>query len=141
MTPTRNTIRTFALVCVGVTSLFVIGMGIWLTIILSAQNWCARAIGAGQVSQRPEAAISGCFTLLHDQVEALAWNSHIYAAVIALCLFVLMVIVIAGGRVSFKADKAGLSGDIVSADAPIAAQRVADAAVDEAQQVAQEVRP
>lgn len=134
--PPRNTIRTFALVCVAVTSLFVIGMGIWLTFILSASNWCARAIGAGQVSQRPETAISGCFTLLHDQVEALAWNSHIFAAVIGLCLFVLMVIVIAGGRVSFRADKTGIMGDIVSDDAPIiAAQKVADAAQDEAKDI------
>ena len=136
MTRPRNTIRTFALVCVAVTSVFVIGMGIWLTLILSASNWCARAVGAAQVSERPQAAISGCFTLLHDQVEALAWNSHIFAAVIGLCLFVLMVIVIAGGRVSFKADKGGLSGDIVSADAPVvAAQDVADAAQDKADEI------
>lgn len=145
MTQPRNTIRTFALVCVAVTSVFVIGMGIWLTFILSARDWCARAIGAAQSAERPSAAISGCFTLLHDQVAALAWNSHIFAAVIGLCLFVLMVIVIAGGRVSFKASKEGISGDIVRDDAPLppaaaAAQQVAGAAAEKADEITEEAK-
>lgn len=132
MTQPRNTIRTFALVCVAITSFFVMGMGIWLTLLLSASNWCARAIGAGQIANRPQNAISGCFTLLHDQVEALAWNSHIFAFVIGLCLAALMVIVVAGGRLSFKATKAGIETDIAPDDA---AQVVADAAQDKANEV------
>lgn len=141
-TTPRNTIRTFALICVAVSTAFVIGMGVWLTTILSGTDWCARAIGAGQVASRPETAISGCFTLLHDQVAALAWNSHIFAFVIALCLLVLMVIVIAGGHLSFRASKEGIEGDIGGTSEPaVAAARVAGAAVDEAQAVAQESTP
>lgn len=134
---TRAPIRTFALICVGLTSMFVIGMGIWLTIILSKQDWCALAIGASKAGNRPTEAISGCFSLLTQQVDALAWNSHIFAAVIALCLLALMVIVVAGGRVSFKADKTGIQGEIgeASLPAPVAAQVVADAAQDKADQV------
>lgn len=135
MTQPRNTIRTWALVAVAISTAFVIFMGIWLTSILSAPNWCARAIGAAQEGNRPESAITGCFTLLHDQVAALAWNSHIFAATVGVSLLVLVIIVLAGGRVSFKADKSGISGDIVSDDAPLAAQTVADAAQDKADEI------
>jgi hypothetical protein len=109
----RNTIRTYAVVVVSITSAFVIFMCIWLTNILAAPEWCGRALGADRAT--PGNSLEGlkaCINLMGDQVGALAWNSHIFAATIALCLLVLMVIVIAGGHVSFKADKTGLSGDI-----------------------------
>lgn len=146
MAEPRNTIRTWALMAVAVTTAFIIVMGIWLTSILSAPNWCARAIGAAQEGNRPESAINGCFLLLRQQVGALSWNSHIYAATLGISLLVLVVIVLAGGRVSFKADKTGVSGDIVSADAPLppaaaAAQEVAGAAVDKAEEITADAHP
>lgn len=139
--PRNNIIRGFALVCVAVTTIFVIGMSIWLTMLLSQPDWCQRAIGAAQKTEgvvRPEFAVSGCFALLNEQVNALAWNSHIALAVVALCLLVLIVIVVAGGHLSFKASKDGLSGDIGST-AGAAAQVVADAAQDKATEVVQAV--
>lgn len=117
MTQPRNTIRTYAVVVVSITSAFIIGMCIWLTKILAAPEWCGRALGAEKASPgRTLEGLKACITLMGDQVNALAWNSHIYASTIALCLLVLMVIVIAGGHISFKADKTGLSGDIGSDD-------------------------
>lgn len=141
----KNAIRTWALIAVAISTVFVIVMGVWLTSILSASNWCARAIGAAQEGNRPESAINGCFNLLRQQVGALAWNSHIYAATVGISLLVLVVIVLAGGRVSFKADKTGFSGDIVRDDAPLppvaAAREVAGAAVDKADEIAAEAIP
>lgn len=135
----KHTIRTFALVCVGVTSVFLMSMIIWYTMLLAGRDWCARAIGAAQQSDRPETAISSCYTLLTQQVEALAWNSHIFVAIIALCLLVLMVIVVAGGRLSFTGSKDGISADIGSDKAAKAAHEVADAAVDKADEIEGEV--
>ena len=145
MTGPRNTIRTFALICVAVTTVFVIAMSVWSTKLLSTQDWCVRAIGASQAAERPEAAISGCFALLKQQVAAIAWNSHIHSFVVGFCLLVLIVIVIAVGKVSFSGSKDGVSGFIgQSGDDPppvVAAARVAEAAASEADQIAEEVKP
>jgi hypothetical protein len=133
-------IRIFALVCVGVTSAYVMYMGFWHTELLAASNWCNRAIGAADKGDKPEFAVSGCFSLLKDQVSALAWDSHINNAVIALCLLALMVIVVAGGKISFAASRDGVSGNIGgAADAPSTpaegARQAAEAAVTEADKI------
>lgn len=136
MNKPRDTIRTFALVCVAITSVFVLGMIVWYTTILTGRDWCVRAMGAAQLAERPESAISNCFSLLSDQVAALAWNSHIFVAIIALCLLVLMVIVVADGEVSFKAGKTGVEGHI-GREVEEAAQFVADEAQEAADKVAE----
>lgn len=110
----RNTIRTFALVCVALTSMFVTAMAVWYTYILASPDWCQQAIGAARQGDRPESAIAGCFSLFSQQLSALAVNSFIVIGIIALCLGVLMVIVVAGGRLSFKAGRDGASADIGS---------------------------
>lgn len=136
MTQPHNTIRTFALVCVAISTAFVIGMGIWLTTILTGRDWCALAVGAAKSAEgavRPEYAVSGCFGLLKQQVSALAFNSHIYAATIGFCLLALMVIVVAGGRLSFKASATGVEGNI--GEAGEAADKVAGAAVEKAEEI------
>lgn len=114
MAAPRNTIRTFALVCVAITSGFLMYLAYWLISILSAPDWCTRAIGAAQQSNRPESAIGSCFVLLQQQIAALALNSHIAIGIIALCLGVLMVIVVAGGKLSFRAGKDGVNADVGS---------------------------
>ena len=111
-----NTIRTFALVIVAITSAFVMGMVIWLTRLLSDPSWCDRAIGAAKGADRPETAFGGCFQLLTQQMSALAINSYIFGGVIALCLAALMIIVVAGGRLSFTGNKDGVSANISSAN-------------------------
>lgn len=119
MIPNRNLIRSYALVLVGVITAFVIGMSVWFTVLLSAPNWCDRAIGAAKDAPgetRPEYAVGGCFNLLNQQVGALAINSHIALGVAALCLLVLVVIVLAGGRLAFKAGREGIEGDMGADD-------------------------
>lgn len=118
MTPVRSSIRTWALVAVGVTSGFLIGISLWLISILSAPDWCNRAIGAkilagkGDGAIRPEYAVTGCYELMKLQLGALANNSYVAILVIAMCLLVLVVIVLAGGRLSFKASRDGVEGNI-----------------------------
>ncbi len=109
-----NMIRTFALVIVAITSGFVMGMVIWLTRLLSDPSWCDRAIGAAKGADRPETAFGGCFQLLTQQMSALAINSYIFGGVIALCLAALMIIVVAGGKLSFTGNKDGVSANISS---------------------------
>ncbi len=131
-----HTIRTFALVVVTATSAFVMGMSYWLTTILAAPDWCARAINGEKLTGgRATSAIEGCRDLLFKQVGSLATNSHIFAGVIAMCLLVLMVIVIAGGRLSFSASKTGVTANVGKDDVPAAAEAVAEAAVDKAEQI------
>ncbi len=145
MTQPRNTIRTFALVCVAVTSAYVMFMGWTVIQTLSSPQWCARAMGAGSIvgKDKTVAGLEGCVDLLKIQLEALSWASVILLAVIALCLLSLMLIVVAGGKISFKASKTGLEGDIARDDdpAPAAAQVVADAAQDKADEIKEEVKP
>jgi hypothetical protein len=130
MSEPRATIRTYALVAVSLTSLALIGFAWWLIGILAGRDWCDRAIGAAKDATRPESAVAGCFTLLHQQVLALSVNSYIALGTLALCLAVLVVIVIAGGKLSFKAGAGGVEADVGQA-----AQVVADAAQEQADQV------
>lgn len=129
-----NSIRTFALVCVAVVSTFVMAMGAWLVMILSDRAWCGTAVGADKVSNgRSETGVNGCVTLMGKQLDALSTQAFIYGGVIALCLLVLMVIVVAGGRLSFRAGKDG-------AEANIGADEAAQHVADEAQIAADEVK-
>lgn len=113
MTQPRNTIRTFALVCVAFALLFIVGMSYWLTTILAAPDWCGRALNAEKLSSaRATSAVELCKDLLMEQVSAIATNSHIYAFAIALVLIALMLIVVAGGRLSFAASKTGVSANL-----------------------------
>lgn len=137
-----NIIRSFALICVALTSAFLVYLSLRLTGILAAPNWCNRAMGAAEDVEgktRPEFAVSGCFRLLERQLEALAINSHIAIGVMALCLGVLVVIVIAGGRVSFKGTKDGIEALVERDDVTDAARRVEGAATAERKEIEEEV--
>lgn len=139
MTQPRNTVRSFALVCVAVTSVFLMGMAIWYTRLVSGRDWCSRAIGAeeaadGGTRARSETAVEACMNLLDKQVAILGINSHVLIGSFALCLLTLMVIVVAGGRLSFKAGAAGVQGQIDDG-AGEAAQFVADEAQEAADAV------
>lgn len=140
MTHPRNTVRTWALVATVLTSGAVIAGSWWLIAILAAPNWCNRAMGAAEdAAARPEFAVSGCFSLLRRQVDALALNSHFAIGTLALCLLVLIVIVIAGGRLSFKANKDGVEADIGKDGKVEAARRVEGAAREERKEIEAEV--
>ncbi len=115
MSRAHNSIRSWALLAVVVTSAALIYFGWKLIGLLSEPTWCNRAIGAAEAAEaRPESAVAGCFRLLEQQVDALALNSHFVLGTLALCLLVLVVIVLAGGRLSFTANREGVSADVGS---------------------------
>jgi hypothetical protein len=97
-----NKVNVFALVTTAITSVFVIGMSIWLTILISdGERWC-------------DITTTGCVGLLQTLIDALALNSHIALGVIAMALGVLTVLVVAGGHLSFKGGPSGIEGNITS---------------------------
>jgi hypothetical protein len=110
----HNPVRAAALIVVAITSAYVMWMGYRLNETLSGPGWCATALGAGKASTTDGAPVKGleaCVGLLTIQLKSISTNSHILFGVVALCLAVLVVIVIAGGRLSFKA-----SGDSIETD-------------------------
>lgn len=138
----HNPVRGFAVLCVAVTSAYVMWMGWRLSNILSSPEWCGKALQADRIT--PDSKFDGltaCVGLLQIQLRAIATDSHIFAAVVALCLLTLIVIVIAGGRLQFAAGKTGISGNMSSAEdeaAAAAAAQTAGAAVHEADKIATE---
>lgn len=141
MNPLHNPIRVAALVCVAVTSAFLMWMAYRVNETLSGPSWCRTALGAEKVSVT-DGTIKGldaCVGLLTIQLKSLSTNSHILFGTIALCLLVLIVIVIAGGKLSFQATKTGVSAN-VGKDADQAAALAADATAAAAEQKADEIK-
>lgn len=134
-----NTIRTFAVICVAVTTLFIMGMRIWDEILFGQTDWCSRALGAAKYATgRPAAAVNQCFLLQQQQISTMGGWGYIDAVTPALCLLVLVVIVIAGGKLSFRGSvKDGVEVD-VGRESVDAAKRVEAAATDERKQIEQE---
>jgi hypothetical protein len=142
VTEPRNTIRSWALAAVALTSLALIGFTAWLIWLLGVSDWCARAVGATKAADaRPEYAVGACFGLLNKQVEALSINSFIALGTLALCLAVLVVIVLAGGKLSFKASATEGVDVNMSGDPQAAAQFVADKTKLATQAAADQVQP
>jgi hypothetical protein len=110
----NNPIRLFAVICVAVTSVFVMYMSYALLQTLSGPGWCRTALGAEKASST-DGTIKGldaCVGLLTIQLKALANNSYIFGGVIALCLLTLIVIVIAGSKLSLDASLTGVKANI-----------------------------
>ena len=98
------TIRMFAVMCVAVTSAYLMAIAWRLNNTLSGPGWCATAIGAGKANggTEPVKGLEVCVTLLTVQLNSLALNSHIVLITFSLCLAVLVIVVLAGAR--FSAD-------------------------------------
>ena len=139
----HNPIRAAALVCVAVTSAFLMWMAYRVNETLSGPEWCSKALQAERVSDEKAAGMTSCVDLLTIQLKSLATNSHILFGVIALCLLVLIVIVIAGGKLSFQASKEGVSANVgkddVAEAAALAATETAEAAADKATEIREAV--
>ncbi|MGJ0508945.1 MAG: hypothetical protein ACR652_17815 [Methylocystis sp.] len=135
-------IRIFAIFGVAVISAYVMWMAYRLNETLSGPGWCKTALGAEKASST-EGAVKGldaCVDLLKIQLKSLSTNSHILLGVVALCLLVLIVIVIARGHLDFSASKTGISGSIGS-EVEQAADKVAGAALDKAAEVKADANP
>jgi hypothetical protein len=133
MTWIKNPIRLFAVICVGVTSVFVMVMSNKLTNILSSPEWCGKALQAEKISSQNFGGLTACVDLLKIQLVSVSHVSLIYAGVIALCLLTLIVIVIAGARLDLKASATGIEANM---DQSGAAAAGAQAATDSAQATA-----
>lgn len=99
----ENPIRAFALICVAVDSCFFGYLSVWLIHIISSPAWCAKAIQAERIT--PGSTFTGltaCIDLLKMQVASIAQALLIVLGAQALSLIVLVVIVIAGARLSAK---------------------------------------
>lgn len=95
-------VRTFALICVAITSAYIMYMGYWIMEILSSPGWCNRTLAADKIVKDSSFdALSACIGLLTIQLKAVAQTGLVYAGTLALCLLALMVIVVAGGHLSF----------------------------------------
>jgi hypothetical protein len=112
----HNPIRVFAVICVAVTSAFVMYMSYLLIQILSSPEWCGKALQAEKISSQNFGGLTACIDLLKIQLKSLANNSYIFGVVTALCLLTLNVIVIAGGRLSFAVSKTGATANMGKED-------------------------
>lgn len=140
----HNPIRAAALICVAITSAFIMWMAYRVNETLSGPGWCSTAIGADRATDTSRIDVAqSCIDLLTIQLKSLATNSHILFGVIALCLLVLIVIVIAGGKLSFQATKEGVSANVGKDDvqqaAALAATQTAEAAEDKATEIREAV--
>lgn len=132
---TQNKVLAFALICVAASSAFVMWMQITLVTTLSSPDWCARAINAEQLAAvRGQSSIAICANLFDKQLGSLAIGLFINAGTNALALLVLIVIVVAGGKLKFNASREGVDVDIGKAVAA-GAQETAAAAVDKAEEL------
>lgn len=140
----HSIIQGFALLCVAVTSGFIMYMRWWETNIVAGSDWCDRALGASKGVVRTLEASGACFNLLNKQLDAVAFNSKIDSGVQALCLLVLVVIVLAGGKLQLAASKAGLTAGIAREELPeraAGAKEVAAVAEQRADEIAAETAP
>ena len=128
-------IRAFALLCVAVTSAFLGYLALRLIGVLSSPTWCSTALQAERITAKDTfVGLTACIDLLTIQLKALALNSQIVIGTFALCLGVLVVIVIAGARLAGEGP-GGVKFDVSSDPVARAADDVADAAVDKADQI------
>jgi hypothetical protein len=125
----RNPIRAFAVACVAATSAYVMWMGYRLNEVLAGPSWCSTAIGADRATENSKIDVAtSCVGLLTIQLKSIAMNSHILFGVVALCLLVLIVIVIAGAKLDIHASKEGEFGVNMSRDEPVVASETVKAA-------------
>ena len=112
----KNPIRAFAVLCVAITSAFVMWLASWIIGVLAGPGWCKTALGAEKVSGSDGTVkgLDACVSLLTIQLKALATNSFIMLGVIAMCLLVLIVVVIAGAKLDLEANRDGVKAKLGS---------------------------
>lgn len=100
----KFTVRSFAVLVVAVTSIYLMVLAWRLNDTLSGPGWCATAVGAGKATggNVPVKGLEVCLALLTIQLNSIALNSHILLLTFSLSLAVLIIIVIAGAH--FSAD-------------------------------------
>lgn len=113
----------------------IVALSVYYTLILSSRDFCATVVGSKTATAAPsQGVVTACANLMAIQLKAVATNSYINSTTIAICLVGLVILVIAGGRFTFKAGREGIEGSM-SHDVAEAAGQVADAAADKADQI------
>lgn len=131
----RNPISLFAVFCVACTAGFLGWLTYRLVGVLESPSWCAKAIQAEKVTPgETYVGLTTCVELLKIQLEAVSTGFHISTGGFVFVLVVLIVVVVAGARASGKLP-GGLEFDVSRDDAPAAAQAVATAAVEKADEI------
>lgn len=128
----RNPISFFAVLCVAATAALLARMAYRMIAVLESSDWCGRAIQAERIKGEGFSGLTGCVELFTIQLNAVATGFHITLGGFVFSLIVLVVVVVAGARASFKLGSSGLEGDVSRQDAAHAADQVAGAAVEEA---------
>lgn len=113
----KNPISAFAVLLVGVVGGYLIYMSVWQTTILASPNWCAKALGAeraapGQDPKQVLETLRSCNEMLLVQLNAIALDSHIDHSTFSIVIIVLIVVVIAGARASWKLSTSGIEGSV-----------------------------
>lgn len=133
LTVARNPISTFAVLCVAAIGVYLGYMTNQLLAVLTSPNWCATAIHAEKISPgNTYVGLTTCVSLLTIQLEALATGFHVSVGGFVLTLLVLVVVVIAGAKASGKLP-GGIEFDVGADPVAKAADKVAGAAVDQAE--------
>ena len=131
-TLSRNPISFFAVLCVAATAGFLGYMAYQLLQVLTSPSWCSSAIQAEKISPGSTyVGLTTCVSLLTIQLQAVATGFHISLGAYALTLVVLIVVVVAGAKASGKLP-GGIEFDVGADPVAQAADKVAGAAVDQA---------
>jgi hypothetical protein len=130
----RNPISAFAVLCVAATSAFLGWITYRMLRVLESADWCSNALKAERISTETKGGLTSCVDLLKTQLEAVATGFHISTGGFVFVLVVLIVVVVAGAKANFKLGKDGIEGN-VSRDVEDAADEVAEAAVDKAEEI------
>jgi hypothetical protein len=139
-TISRNPISFFAVICVASAAWLLYIVTDRLLDVLESPQWCAKAIQAEKIS--PGSTFKGlesCLELLKMQLSSLGTGFHIALGAFAFSLIVLVVVVVAGARASGKVGPTGMDFNIGKNGAGDAADEVAKAADDKAEQINEEI--
>lgn len=133
LTIAKNPISLFAVLCVAATASYLGYITYRLISVLESETWCGNAIQAEKISPGSTyVGLTTCVDLLKIQLQAVATGFHISVSSFALCLIVLVVVVIAGARASWKLSEKGFEGSV---ERNAAADHVVEGAKDAAAEV------
>jgi hypothetical protein len=136
----EHPIRAFALLVVTLLSSYMVYANERLITIISSPDWCGKALQAERISNQNFGGLTGCVDIMKIQLEAVAKVLVTNSYTLALSVLVLIVIVVAGARLA--GEILGNKVDMSRQDpAAAAARETADAAVDKAAEIENEVKP
>lgn len=113
----RNPISAFAVLLVALIGSFLGYTLWWETTILTSPEWCQKAqraeqIAPGQTVAQSLEMVKSCNDLLMVQLQAVATDSHFDHGTFSTLVIVLVIVVVAGARASWKLSPTGLEGSL-----------------------------